>query len=147
MPAPRPPTFATDLRCVIHWATYAAGSTPMRHEDGKVLCVNPLTWTRDGGFAPARLNRGAVPISGNFQFDFWTDRATGMAFPPLGRPLQGWTSAECKGGLLFAKDQKGTPFVRFALGDNYHGLDYPLWGMDIRENAIARVNAYLSGSH
>jgi hypothetical protein len=27
-------------------------------------------------------------------------------------------------------------------GHNYHGLDYPLFAMDIRENAIARVAAY-----
>jgi len=29
------------------------------------------------------------------------------------------------------------------MGKNYHGLDYALWAMDIRENAEARVAAYL----
>lgn len=136
---------ATDLHCVIHWATYAAGSHPVRSDTpDKVLCINPLTWRRDGGVAPAKLNKGAAPISGRFQFDFWTDRATHMAFPPPSAPLAGHTSAECRGGLLFASDQRGTPFARFALGINYHGLDYPLFAMDIRENAQARVAAYLA---
>ncbi|MBS0470360.1 MAG: DUF3089 domain-containing protein [Proteobacteria bacterium] len=135
---------ATDLHCVIHWATYAEGSRPVRSDTpDKVLCINPLTWIRDGAAAPASLNRGAVPISGGFQFDTWTDRATGMAFPRSGAPLKAWTGATCKGGLLFAKDEHGTPFARAALGDNYHGLDYALFAMNIRENAQARVAAYL----
>lgn len=137
--------FATDTHCIVHWATYAAGSHPVRADvSSKILCINPLTWQRDGGFAPARLSKGAVPISGGFQVAFWNDRATNMAFPPLGAPLKGHSSAECRGGLLFASDQHGTPFARFALGDNYHGLDYPLFAMDIRANAIARVDAYLA---
>jgi hypothetical protein len=136
--------FATDLHCVIHWATYAAGSHPVRTDTAdKVLCINPLTWQRDGGFAPAKLSKGAVPISGRFQFDFWTDRATNMAFPPHGAPVLNTVTAECRGGLLFASDQKGTPFAAAALGDNYHGLDYPLFAMDIRINAEDRVAAYL----
>jgi len=135
----------TDTHCIVHWATYAAGSKPVRDDvKSKILCVNPLTWKRDGGFAPARLSQGAVPTSGRFQFDFWTDRATGVNFGPLGAPLKGWTSAECRGGLLFAGDQSRTPFRTLAIGENYHGLDYPLWAMDIRQNAIARVNAYLA---
>ena len=28
-------------------------------------------------------------------------------------------------------------------GENYHGLDYPLFAIDIRENALVRVKAYL----
>ena len=30
------------------------------------------------------------------------------------------------------------------MGDTYHGLDYPMFHMDIRENAILRVNTYLA---
>jgi hypothetical protein len=29
-------------------------------------------------------------------------------------------------------------------GKNYHGLDYPMFAIDIRENAKARVATYLS---
>jgi Protein of unknown function (DUF3089) len=139
---------ATDLHCVIHWATYVEGSTPVRTDvTSKLLCINPLTWTRDGGYAPASLNQGAQPVSGRFQFDFWTDQATGVVFGPLARPVKGQASAACRGGLLFASDQRGTQFGPIALGDNYHGLDYPLFAMDIRVNAAVRVAAYQAGLH
>lgn len=136
----------TDLHCVIHWATYGEGATPVRDDvKGKLLCVNPLTWLRDGPLAAAGLNKGAVPPSGQFQINFWgSDRPTGMQFPPLAAPLRGHTTAECRDGFLFAQDQKATVFGRFGIAGNYHGLDYPLFAMDIRENAQARVAAYLA---
>ena len=46
-------------------------------------------------------------------------------------------------GQLFAQDQNGTQFGQVVPGKNYHGLDYALFAMNIRENAIARVTAYL----
>jgi hypothetical protein len=135
-----------DIHCVIHWATYGEGATPVRTDTkDKLLCINPLTWTRDGGMAQASLSKGAVPISGRFQIKFWgSDAAGGVAFAPLKAPLPAWTTAECRNGFLFARDQHGTPFAKLDVGGNYHGLDYPLFGMDIRENAIARAAAFLN---
>ena len=139
-------TSPTDLHCVIHWATYGEGANPVRTDTkDKLLCVNPLSWRRDGPLAPAGLNKGAVVPSGQFQINFWgSDRPTGMQFPPLAAPLKGHTTAECRQGFLFAQNQKGTPFGRLAIAGNYHGLDYPLFAMDIRENAQARVAAYFA---
>jgi Protein of unknown function (DUF3089) len=136
----------TDTHCVIHWATFKTGSHPVRNDiKSKLLCINPLTWQRDGGLAPASLSKGAEPLSGRFQIKFWgSDHASGMIFPPLKAPLVGWTTAECRNGFLFASDQSGTEFAKAAFGDNYHGLDYALFAMDLRENAKARVAAYLS---
>ena len=136
----------TDLHCIIHWATYGEGALPVREDTkDKLLCINPLTWTRDGGLTPKKIQQGAVPISGQFQIKFWgSDKARGMQFPPLKAPLRAWTSAECRAGFLFAQDQRHGPFrVGVFAGNNYHGLDYPLFAMDIRENAKARVAAYL----
>jgi hypothetical protein len=136
----------TDLHCVIHWATYREGPNPVRDDTpDKLLCVNPLTWLRDGAMAPAALHKGAVPISGGFQIKFWGgDTAHGMQFPPLGAPLKAWTHAQCRDGFLFVKDQSGGVLAKGAAGGNYHGLDYPLFALDIRENAEARVAAFLS---
>jgi len=137
----------TDLHCIIHWATYGEGANPVRDDTkDKLVCVNPLTWLRDGPLAPASLNKGSVPPSGKFQFNFWgSDKSTGVQFPPLAAPIKAHTTAECRGGFLFAQDQKGTVFGRLAIaGKNYHGLDYALFAMDIRENAQARVAAYLA---
>jgi hypothetical protein len=136
---------ATDIHCLIHWATW--GENPKTHyEDrGKIVCVNPLNWMRDGGLAPASANKGGVPASGRFQFLPWFSErpANGVVFAPLPAPIPGHTWAECRGGLLTVADQDTGPFAHSNLGGhNYHGLDYPLFAMDLRDNAIARVTAY-----
>jgi Protein of unknown function (DUF3089) len=136
----------TDLHCFVHWATYGEGAMPVREDTkDKLVCVNPLSWKRDGGMAAASLNLGSEPISGRFQIKFWgNDNASGMKFPPLKAPLKAWSGAECRAGFLFAQDQSKGPFAAGAFGHNYHGLDYALFAMDIRENAKARMAAYLS---
>jgi hypothetical protein len=135
----------TDLHCVIHWATWGDGGTPRTMVPGKLLCVNPLTWQRDGGRAAAALHQGGVPPSGKFQAKLWFNEvpASGVQFLPLKAPVKSWTWAECRAGFLTVADQDQGPFAHMDLGGrNYHGLDYPLFAMDIRENAIARVAAY-----
>jgi len=48
---------------------------------------------------------------------------------------------------LFITDQSDTEFGNARLpfgGGNYHGLDYPVFHMDVRENAKLRVATYFS---
>ena len=138
---------ATDLRCIVHWATFGEGfARPQFDTKDKLVCVNPLNWQRDGGLAPKSASAGAVPITGEFALNFiGSDAAQGTRFGPLGAPLKGWTWAACRNGLLVVADQSGGPFAKVDLGGkNYHGLDYPLFAMDIRENAKARVNAWVA---
>lgn len=134
--------------CIVHWAAWGEGGAPPVEGLDKLVCVNPLTWTRDGGRAEASLHKGGVPISGQFSVQVWgNDAAQGVTFSPLKAPVKGWTWAECRRGLLTVADQKGGPFDGLDLGGkNYHGLDYPLFHMDIRENAKVRVAAYLEGA-
>ncbi len=50
---------ATDLRCIIHWATFGEGfAEPQFDTKDKLVCVNPLNWQRDGGLAPEIRERG-----------------------------------------------------------------------------------------
>jgi hypothetical protein len=137
---------ATDLHCVMQWDTFGNGAKVSPNSEGKLLCVNPLTWRRDGAMAPRSLAKGAVPASGDFQMSFWSrDVATGVKFEPLGAPVRNAEWAECRDGRLFVSDMTGTPFAKLNVGGkNYHGADYPLFAMDIRENAQARVAAYLA---
>lgn len=138
---------ADDLNCLIHWGTFGDGApVPPRFKDVKLHCTNPLSWTVDGPRADESLHKGAVPPSGKFQNSFYSrDEATGVRFDPLGAPLPKTAWAECKDGLLFVKDQAGGPMGGLIISPkNYHGLDYPLFHMDIRDNAILRVNAYLN---
>lgn len=127
--------------CIVHWATWGEGGKPDDDPAGRLVCVNPLTWTRDGARAPAALHRGAVPISGRFSIRIWGDDAPqGVEFGPLGAPIEALTWAACRDGRLYVADQGGGPFDRFDLGGkNYHGLDYPLFHMDIRDNARLRA--------
>lgn len=130
--------------CIVHWATFGEGGT-VPPEMSDLVCVNPLTWRRDGGRADAALHQGGVVASGKFSTQIWGDDAPqGVVFEPLGAPAPKQTWAECKDGILWVADQAGTPFGALALPrKNYHGLDYPLFHMDIRKNVAARVAAYL----
>ena len=142
-------TSATDTGCLIHWATFGDGGGP---DPGvfteKLVCVNPLSWLRDGPRAPETMHQGAVPASGRFALAFWArgkDLPNGVEFKPLEAPIKNSTWAECRNGLLYVADQSGGPLGRLSLGNkNYHGLDYPLFHMDIRLNAQQRVATYLT---
>ena len=137
----------SDTGCLIHWATYGDGGGPDVAPKSKLLCVNPLSWLRDGPRAPASAHQGGVPQSGRFSIQVWgKDVAQGIEFKPLVAPAKALTWAECRNGLLYIADQKGGPLDGLSLGNkNYHGLDYPLFHMDIRLNAQARMAAFLLG--
>jgi hypothetical protein len=140
---------ATDLGCVVHWATFGPEGEAFELEPNvTTLCTNPLTWKVDGEPAAASLNLGAVPPSGTFQMAFWAeDRASGVRFQPLAAPLVGHVGAQCKDGRLVVDAQDGTAFAAYDMGgQNYHGLDYALFYMNIRANAQDRVDAYLASA-
>jgi hypothetical protein len=130
--------------CIVHWATFGEGGVPPK-EMSDLVCVNPLTWRRDGGRAEAALHQGGVPPSGKFSAKLWGDDAPqGLVFEPLGAPMPKLTWAECKDGILWVADLSGNPLGKLSVPrNNYHGLDYPLFHMDIRKNVAERVNAYL----
>lgn len=138
----------TELGCIIHWATIGEGGKRPVGMDPDLVCVNPLTWKRDGARAPASLHKGGVPTSGRFSLKLWgDDSAQGVTFEPLKAPIGKHTWAECRDGLLVVADETGSPFGAADFGGkNYHGLDYPLFHMDIRENARVRVAAYLQAA-
>jgi hypothetical protein len=137
---------ATDTHCFVHWATWGEGGAPKSFA-GRLVCVNPLNWQRDGGMAAKALSLGAEPVTGKFTFRLLGgDAPAGTVFGPMEAPLKAWTWAECRDGFLTIADQSGTQFGKLDLGGrNYHGLDYPVFALDIRENAKVRVEAYLKG--
>ena len=137
----------TDLHCLVQWDTWGEHGTARRDSDrAKTVCVNPVSWKRDGGMTQPANHKGAVPTSGAFSVMLLgSDAARNVDFKPLGTPLNAYTHAACRDGLLFVDDQKGEPFAKLDMGgENYHGLDYPMFALDIRENAIARVKTYLA---
>lgn len=137
---------ADDTGCFIHWATWGEGGKPTFLTKDKLVCVNPLSWQRDGGMAGKSLNAGAEPIEGDFALNFLGgDAPKGTLFGPLAAPLPHWTWAACRDGVLTVSDQSGGPFKRMDMGGkNYHGMDYALFAMNLRENAKARVAAAMT---
>jgi len=110
------------------------------------LCTNPLSWTVDEEMVTAQLSQGAVAITVPYNIDFSKENTPlGVAFDSLEAPIAKHTWAQCRNGALFVADQKGTVFDAMATGGqkNYHGLDYALFYMDIRNNAKQRVAAFL----
>ena len=138
---------AEDLHCVVHWDTMPEGADPMQRAADS-LCTNPLTWRVNEERAPAELNEGAVVPEGTYNTAFGSkdDAPTQQTFEALDTPQPGQTWAQCRDGSLFARDQTGTGFA--AMGSDemgtYHGLDYALFYMNIRNNAKLRVNRYLA---
>lgn len=135
--------------CAINWNSVARGASDERRRetaaiwlDGKwqhiggrrVVCVNPLNWLKDGD-APASSNLGAEP-GGN---------KTG----PLAPVVTHLTGATCDDSRLFVDiPEDAKAFTKAALpGGIYHVIDYGLFYMNIRQNAEARVAAYLAKPH
>jgi len=128
--------------CLIHYATYAETAPEDEYIKEKLVCVNPITWKRDGDLGTKELHKGYVPQSGKYNLKFYgSDAANGTEFLPLGPPQIAHTHAFCKNGRLMVAVQERENVL---LGEgNYHGLDYMLFHMDIRANVKERVHAYL----
>lgn len=138
----------TQLHCAVHWDTWSEAVIDQELPDSAGnVCVNPLSWRRDGGPAGMSSHAGAVPVSGAFQVELsGEDLATGVVFEPLAAAQVGTLDAQCKDGLLYITDQSETDFGNVGGsfgGGNYHGLDYPVFHMDIRENALLRTQTYV----
>ncbi|MFT4519682.1 MAG: hypothetical protein ACI9JM_002079 [Halioglobus sp.] len=133
------------LHCAVHWDTFSMASLDDAQETGQI-CVNPLTWKVDGGLAGNEEHVGALGTSGDYNLEFsGDDKAQGVEFGALGAPLPNFLEAQCAGGKLYVTDQSDTPFgAKGSMGGSYHGLDYPLFYMDIRENVQLRVDTFLA---
>ena len=135
-----------ELGCLVHWDTINVKYINMNMRRYKNnICVNPITWKNEGPLSNISESKGAVYVSGNFALDLiGDDNPKGETFGPLEPPIKQYVQAQCKDGILFASDQTGTRFQGFGGSNgNYHGLDFALFYMDIRENAVLKVKTYL----
>lgn len=142
----------SDLHCVIHWDTWSEtmNSEEIVEMTGRDptanVCTNPLSWRLDGELVDQTHHKGALANSGAAQLEMWgEDVATGVIFGPLSEPIPKLVHARCEKGSLHITDQSETEFGQEGgvTGGNYHGLDYSMFYMDIRENAKLRSTAYL----
>jgi hypothetical protein len=91
-----------------------------------MLCVNPLTGTRDGA-APPRANPGTLVPNGNLTEATLEAQRVG---------------AHCDDGLLIL-DGEIPPLGPYVLpGNNFHVYDYALFWAAIRNDAERRLKAW-----
>jgi Protein of unknown function (DUF3089) len=136
-----PCSAAEQIGCVLSWQSFrepanteliverwdgTKGPTGVKRRREDMLCVNPLTGTRDGA-APPRANSGTLVPSVDLK------DATLAA---------GRVGAHCDKGLLVL-DGDIPPLGPFVLpGNNYHVYDYALFWAAIRDDAERRLRAW-----
>jgi len=146
----KPGITPTQTGCILTWDTLREGEVPTiggfhyypsgwEQAKGKPkFSVNPLTWTTEPGPAAAALNHGAlITDMGGLEKKKLTPAMLQKVNP-------GQTGAEMRDGALYVQDLSGTPFETImSTGGNYHLFDYHLFWVNIRENALLRVQEYL----
>lgn len=113
--------------CFVSWRTYRQDFTPKKNYRDTVpniAVVNPLSWSTNEERAPAALNKGGVLYN--------YDKG----------PLPELVWAERRGGGLFTNKPSFFGDILFNR-KNYHVGDFNLFWLNIRENAVQRVAAYL----
>ena len=130
--------------CVVTWSSLAQDANAQEQREDFVVrsgaapemathrfvCTNPLTWTTSTALAPASDDLGG-----------WA-YGSGSSPRPIDPHL---VSMRCDNGALFVSRPADRIYrLKLLPGGNYHDYDYQLAYMNIRENAKARVKAFLS---
>lgn len=114
----------TDLVADVYDGSIGFTGQKRRRED--MLCVNPLTGTRDGK-APPQANLGTLVPNGDL-----TDATLAI----------GQVGARCENGFLIV-DGQIPPMGPYVLpGNNYHVYDYALFWANLRQDARRRLVAW-----
>ena len=126
--------------CILSWQSYrepanpqflldawegTEGPTGLKRERKDMLCVNPLTGTKNGR-APNNPTAGTLLPSADFS------TAT----------LANGLSAQCEQGLLVVDGELPTMGAFVLPGNNYHAYDYALFWGAIRADVQRRLNAW-----
>jgi hypothetical protein len=137
----KPCTAATDTRCVVTYSSFEEGrkATFQRITLGRssnykpetirrpYVCINPVTWTTDPAPSPPTRQLGG-----------WLPGDTG----PLPRPQPQMVTARCVDGAVYVSRLDKNYTAKAIPFGNLHNIDYNIFYMDIRANAVARVAAF-----
>jgi hypothetical protein len=133
-----------DSGCILSWQSFAepadpeqisevyeasAGPTGLPRAGTPILCIDPLTGTRDGA-AASTANKGTLIPNADF---------TKAILEPGRVPAR----CDARGLLLIGEDPPALP--RYVLpGNNYHVFDYALFWANIRADAERRLDRFLA---
>ncbi len=123
----------TATGCYLSWNAVADGGDGSHWQNkGQPVCVNPLSWRRDGERISKEYNLGSLPLTGPYFLD---------------TPHPGQTGAHCEDGILWIDEPEARGYgLALFPGKGYHAYDYNLFWMNIRANLEERSRAYLSDS-
>ena len=134
-------TSPTGTGCILSWMSFAQppnpslilgewkgtrGLTGAKREPRNILCVNPITGTRDAAATPPANPGVLVP-------------SAGFASATL---LAGHVGARCENGLLIVNGAIPALGPYVLPGNNYHVYDYALFWGAIRRDAERRLAAW-----
>ncbi len=142
----KPCETATETHCVVSWNALEYGKDPseittrsqvwdifgnlVTTEGRPLTCINPLTWALNELPAPNPLNKGGVAFEDN---------------GGNSGPVPEITGAQCRDGILYVDRPKDGRFRRYDWpGSRYRLASYNLFYMNLRENAVHRVQAFLA---
>ncbi len=151
-----------DTGCVISWRTFARGGDPTAFlhvapsiEGDQPVCVNPISWEKNGAHVDAGKNLGALdlmhPWTMMAYFSPDNTRASDRVILPSLTPKL--ADAECINGDLFFSPPSRIglgwglwPVWHFATfpGGSWHTYDINLYFANIRANAAERAKAWRS---
>ena len=124
---------AEQTGCQITWNAVSPEAEPY-DEVADPICVNPLSWRTDGARADFSANLGAV----NYGFGDEEE-------PPPVALEPGIADAHCIDGALIVSEVRSEHYPPFMAGDtDYHIYDYNFFHMNLRANAEARTQAFMS---
>lgn len=114
-----------DVNCFCSWRTFKHGKYPdnYNNDNGEIMVTNPLSWRTDETFVPKSENKGAILLD------------IDKVYPNL-------ADAQVEGEILWTHKPK-FPGSFFIWRKNYHIADLNFYWVNVRENAVARVRAFL----
>lgn len=158
---------STDTGCVAAWDTYKFEADvelpdrPVYWRGDELVavdrgvarqCTNPITWRMNEKSSQTEQHDGAVrPVYPGDELSFFSilfsDEPLGFEVDALSEPSTELLAARCKDQALRVPDleELGYPATETTPG-NYHLLDYRVFYIDIRKNAVARTDAFFDES-
>ncbi len=111
--------------CFCSWRTFKKGYLPKKFPLGDTIAItNPLSWTTDGHHVSRDFNKGGI-LRNYYE-----------------GPIPHLTDARIVQGVLWSRKPK-FPGSFLLIMRNYHIGDYNLFWVNVRENAVLRVQTYL----